>query len=423
MTVDEVLRFIEENDVTFVRLAFMDLFGRLKNMAIPPERLPEAFETGVAVDATAVDGYEGADGGDLLLRPDPDTLSILPWRPQTGRVCRLLCGLTDTQGKPFEGDGRAILRRAMETAAADGLDVRFSTGCGFYLLDLDDEGRPTWRPHDHGGYMDMAPLDRCEDIRRDICMTLEEMNIHPESSLHERGCGQNGIALPRTDPMSAADHYVSFLQAARAVSMRYGVHATFLPKPLAGEPGNGLCVGMSLYRGPQNLLRVENGEMSGEAKSAISGILRRLPEMTLFCNPLPNGYERLADGLTAGRLCWSYERDASVLRTPLPQGRFARVELASPDPTMNVYLGFALMTHAALEGIASREKLDADRQPLAEPLPQTLNRAAERAARSAFIRRALPELVVERFAARARALDKAWRSDPDALLQSQLSQY
>ena len=256
MLANEVLSFIEENDVKFIRLAFTDLFGQLRNTAILPDQLAAAMESGVAIDATAVPGCAAASGGTLLLRPDPDTLCILPWRPQSGRVCRLLCDLITPQGDPFPLDSRTLLRTAARHAKEAGLEVRIGTDCEFYLLDLDDRGRPTLEPHDHGGYMDVAPMDRCEDIRRDIVLTLEQMNIRPESSHHERGPGQNEVDFHRAEPVTAADHYVAFLHAVRSVSQRYGVHATFLPRPLSGEEGNGLHVKLSFYQDGRNLFRL-----------------------------------------------------------------------------------------------------------------------------------------------------------------------
>ncbi|MDD3412063.1 MAG: glutamine synthetase family protein, partial [Eubacteriales bacterium] len=256
MQAREVLDFIEENDVRFVRLAFLDLFGQLKNIAVQPDQLERAFETGVPFDASAVDGFECARGSDLLLRPDPETLCILPWRPQAGRVCRLLCDILTPEGAPFGADPRGILRGATQAAADAGLMVRIGSECEFYLLETDEQGRVTDRPQDEAGYMDVAPLDRGEDVRREICLSLAEMNIRPESSHHERGPGQNEIDFHRADPLTAADHLIAFYNAVRSIAARYGLRASFLPKPLAGEVGNALHVNMALYRENENLFRL-----------------------------------------------------------------------------------------------------------------------------------------------------------------------
>ena len=423
MLANEVLSFIEDNDVKFIRLAFTDLFGQLRNIAILPDQLAAAMESGVAIDATAVPGCAAAPGGTLLLRPDPDTLCILPWRPQSGRVCRLLCDLLTPQGDPFPMDSRALLRTAARHAREAGLEVRIGTDCEFYLLDLDDHGRPTLEPHDRGGYMDVAPMDRCEDIRRDIVLTLEQMNIRPESSHHERGPGQNEVDFHRAEPVTAADHYVAFLHAVRSVSQRYGVHATFLPRPLAGEEGNGLHVKLAFYQDGRNLFRLENGRLCPMAQGAMAGVLRRLADITLFLNPLPDSYDRLAG--TFDRVCWSMERDRSALRIPLPQSRFARMQLSSPDPTMNPYLGFALLIEAALEGMADGASLEPYSVPpdKAERLPASMEEALDLAAGSAFVRRILPGDAPACFFARARSLMERHRSDASALTLAQLLRY
>ncbi len=422
----EVLQFIEENDVKFIRLAFTDLFGQLKNIAILPGQLQGALERGVPIDATAVDGCEDARGGDLLLRPDPDTLCMLPWRPQSGRVCRLLCSLLSPDGQPHPADSRALLKAVTRRAAEAGLEVRIGTDCEFYLLDLDEHGRVTLEPHDEGGYMDVAPLDRCEDVRRDIVLTLEQMNIRPESSHHERGPGQNEVDFHRAEPVTAADHYVSFLHAVRSVSRRYGVHATFLPKPLPHAVGNGLHVKLALYRDGRNLLRMQQGELTPEARSLMAGVLRRLPEMTLFLDPLPNSYDRLSAPDAICRVCWSMARDLSALRVPLLQDAFARMQLSSPDPTMNAYVGFALLIEAAMEGLRERLPLDdalrgaADTAP---KLPQTMDDALTLARGSDFIARVLPAPMVRSYLSRAEALMQERARDPEAQTRAHILRF
>ena len=412
MLAQEVLQFIEENDVKFIRLAFTDLFGQLKNIAIQPNQLSTAFETGIATDATAV---EGGMAGELVLRPDPDTLCILPWRPQSSRVCRLLCNLWTAGGEPYALCSRDILRRASGRVLAGGDQARIATECEFYLLETDERGEPTLTPHDAGGYMDVAPPDKCEDVRRDICLTLEQMNIRPESSHHERGPGQNEVDFHRADPMTAADHYVAFVHAVRAVSARYGLHATFMPKPLAQSVGNGLHVNLAFYRGERNLLRMENGELGAEARAALAGILRRLPEMTLFLNPLPASYDRLAAPDAFRRLDWSTRRGLNAVRVPMPQERFARVQVLSPDPSMNAYLGFALLMQAALEGMEERASFGGGGQ-----LPATMEEAAKLAENSAFVKSVLPAEAVDAYLLRARTLMAERARDPEGQLMAHI---
>ncbi|HPF87740.1 MAG TPA: glutamine synthetase family protein, partial [Candidatus Limiplasma sp.] len=334
MLAQEVMDFLEENDVKFVRLAFTDLFGKLKNIAIQPDLLAEAFEQGVPFDATAVDGFRADEKGELLLRPDPETLCILPWRPQAGRVCRLICDVLTADGKPYARDTRGILRKAKDLANDRGYTIRFGAECEFYLFEADEQGHITNRPQDSGTYLDVAPLDRGEDVRREISLTLLSMNIRPEVSHHERGPGQNEIDFHRADPMTGADHLVAFHNAVRTIATRYGLCASFMPKPLMNEFGNAFKVDFAFFKDRKNLFTLENGELLPEAKSAMAGVLNRLAGMTLFLNPIPNSYDRLTDGETPNRICWSHHHSLNAVRVPLPQHRFARMQVMRPADTV-----------------------------------------------------------------------------------------
>ena len=426
MLAHEVLQFIEENDVKFIRLAFLDLFGRLKNVAIQPDLLAQAFETGVPFDATAIDGFASGTEGDLLIRPDPNTLCILPWRPQASRVCRLLCDVLTADGKPYAADPRAILRQATEAAERKGLTVRIGSECEFYFFEADEQGNITTRPQDQAGYLDVSPLDRGEDVRREISLTLASMNIQPESSHHERGPGQNEIDFHRADPMTSADHQVAFHNAVRTIAAHYGLRASFMPKPLTDEVGNAFHINLSFYRDRNNLFRMENGALTAEAASAMAGVLNRLPDMTLFLNPIPNSYDRLTDEDSPNRVCWSTARGRSAVKLPLPQNRFARMQVASPDPTCNPYLAYALVIRAALEGIENREELppsagrDWQNAPM---LPESLTEAIVAAGNSQFIARSLPREVTEAFLHGGERLLELDRQDKNKLFQTQFERF
>ena len=422
MLAQEVMEFLEENDVKFVRLAFPDLFGKLKNIAIQPDLLEEAFEQGIPFDAAAVDGFQVCEKGDLLLRPDPDTLCILPWRPQAGRVCRLLCDVITADGKSYEGDTRGILRKAKDLANDRGFTLRIGAECEFYLFEADEQGHITKRPHDRGGYLDVAPLDRGEDVRREICLTLLSMNIRPELSHHERGPGQNEIDFHRADPVTGADHLVAFHNAVRTIAARYGLSASFMPKPLPDEYGNAFKVNFTMFRDRKNLFRMEDGQLLPEARAAMAGIIHRLADMTLFLNPVPNSYDRLTDGETPNRICWSHRRRLNAVRVPLPQHRFARMQIASSDNLSNAYLAYALIIHAALEGIERGETLpDAINQgwenmPM---LPESLGAAIDVAKDSDFIKRSLPGSVLDSFLCKAEELLLLDRQDKTSLFNKQ----
>ncbi len=426
MLAQEVLGFLEENDVKFVRLAFLDLFGRLKNIAVQPDLLPQAFETGVPIDATAIDGFDCGLDGDLLLRPDPETLCILPWRPQAGRVCRLLCDVVTPNGAPYAADPRGILRGAVEQAAQRGLTVRVGSECEFYLFEADEKGGITNRTQDSAGYLDVSPLDRGEDVRREISLTLASMNIQPESSHHERGPGQNEIDFHRADPLTSADHQVAFHNAVRTVAARYGLRASFMPKPLSDQVGNAFHINLSFYRDRSNLFRMENGELCAEARHAMAGVLRRLPDITLFANPIPNSYDRLTDEESPNRVCWSTTRGRSAVRLPLPQSRFARMQIASPDPTCNAYLVYTLLIRAALEGMEAQEELPPsvgrawqDAPMLPESLPEAIAQAHD----SAFVARSLPATVVQAFLSGGEELLRLDRLDKTSLFQKQFERF
>ncbi len=426
MLAQEVLGFIEENDVKFVRLAFLDLFGRLKNIAVHPDQLAQAFETGVPFDATAVDGFACQQEGDLILRPDPDTLCLLPWRPQSGRVCRILCDVLTPDEKPYEADPRGILKQATAEAAAQGLTVRIGSECEFYLFEADEQGRITTRPHDRAGYLDVSPLDRGEDVRREISLTLASMNIQPEGSHHERGPGQNEIDFHRADPLTSADHQAALHNAVRTIAARYGLRASFMPKPLPDDYGNALHINLSFYRERTNLFRMEGGRLGAEASHALAGVLNRLPDMTLFTNPLPNSYDRLTDDESPNRLCWSHSRGRNALRVPLPQNRFARMQVASPDPTCNAYLVYALLIRAALEGIANRETLPPSAGHDwhgASILPESLTEAIAMARNSDFIARSLPASVADAFLTGGEELLRLDRLDKTSLFQRQFERF
>jgi len=426
MLAQEVLGFFEENDVKFIRLAFLDLFGRLKNVAIQPDLLAQAFETGVPFDATAIDGFTSGTEGDLLIRPDPNTLCILPWRPQASRVCRLLCDVLTADGKPYAADPRAILRQATEEAERKGLTVRIGSECEFYFFEADEQGNITTRPQDQAGYLDVSPLDRGEDVRREISLTLASMNIQPESSHHERGPGQNEIDFHRADPMTSADHQVAFHNAVRTIAAHYGLRASFMPKPLTDEVGNAFHINLSFYRDRNNLFRMENGALTAEAASAMAGVLNRLPDMTLFLNPIPNSYDRLTDEDSPNRVCWSTARGRSAVKLPLPQNRFARMQVASPDPTCNPYLAYSLVIRAALEGIENREELppsagrDWQNTPM---LPESLTEAIDAARNSQFIARSLPTEVTEAFLRGGERLLELDRQDKNKLFQTQFERF
>ena len=318
-TMSEVVQFIQENDVKFIRLAFCDIFGNQKNIAIQPTELTRAFEYGIHFNASALRGFLNVDASDLLLFPDPATLSVLPWRPAQGRVVRFYCDIRYPDGTPFEGDGRYLLRQASRRARKAGYSLTMCTASEFYLFELDENGHPTTIPHDHGEYFDVAPLDKAENVRRQICLTLEEMNIQPESSHHEQGPGQNEGDFRAAEALEAADNFVTFKWVVKSMASSSGLYASFLPKPLQNTPGSGLHLAVSITKDGQNLFH-PSIEESEEGRQFVAGVLRRAAEMTIFGNPLTNSFQRLGEFEAPKYITWSHQNRAPLITVPLATG-------------------------------------------------------------------------------------------------------
>ena len=345
-TQEDVLTFIEEENVKFIRLAFFDVFGIQKNISILSQELPRAFEEGISFDASAIAGFAHEGKSDLFLHPDPSTLCILPWRPMDGRVVRMYCDIRYPDGTLFECDSRQLLKKAIQTASEENIQVDFGAEVEFYLFKENEAGPDVRIPFDQAGYMDVAPKDHGEDIRREICFTLFEMGIQPEASHHEEGPGQNEIDFRYSDALSAADQTSTFKWVVEMTAMSNGLQADFTPKPLREEAGNGMHINMSLHDDQQDL-----------QEAFMAGILEHIREMTLFLNPHKDSFLRLGEKKAPRYISWSYENRSQLIRIPAVKGSRRRIELRSPDPTANSYLCYALLIYAGLDGI--RRKLKA----------------------------------------------------------------
>lgn len=422
-TILEALQFVEENDVKFIRLAFCDIFGRQKNISIMPKELPRAFESGISFDASAIRGFMNVEESDLFLVPEAGTISILPWRPSHGRVMRFFSNIKHPDGTPFKGDGRYILKKAVQQCANMGYVCKIGTECEFYLFETDEKGNPTDQPHDHGTYCDIAPLDKGENVRREICLTLEEMGLLPESSHHEQGPGQNEIDFQYSDAMTAADNLITFRSAVKVVAARNGLYASFMPKPIPGKSGSGMHTNISLSKNGENIFRAENGEYSPEAKSFIAGIMEIIPEITLFLNPTTNSYARFGEFEAPKYITWSHQNRSQLVRIPAATGEFSRMELRSPDLSCNPYLAFSLLIHAGLEGIKEHKTLSApsnynlyEHDVFMEgltPLPKNLGEAIVCAEKSRFLRTVFTEDFIQKFLEVKRQEWRAYIDSPD----------
>ena len=393
---EEILQYIIEEDVKFIRMTFCDVMGKLKNVSIMPDELDRAFDYGIAIDASAVAGFGGEVYSDLVLRPDASTLCILPWRPEHGRVVRMFCSVHYPDGRPFEADARAILARAVEDARKEGYTFFFGPEMEFYLFRLDESGVPTKTPYDHAGYMDVAPEDKGENVRREACLTLEQMGIRPESSHHEEGPGQNEIDFRYADPITAADNAVTFKSVVATVAAGNGLCADFSPKPLPDAPGSGMHINLS----------VKSADGTDVMPQVMAGILARAYELSVFFNPLESSYRRFGCRKAPRYISWSSENRSQLIRIPAASGEYRRAELRSPDPSCNPYLAFALLIYAGLDGIRCSLPLPApaDVNLFTAPesvtsqyrtLPANLDEAKQAARSSEFAAAQLPKRLLD----------------------------
>lgn len=391
-TEEDVFSYVETEDVKFIRLVFCDISGKQKNISIMPQELKRAFSQGISFDASAVTGFGDTAESDLFLFPIPSTLAVLPWRPSRGKVVRMFCRICYPDGRPFPLDCRALLSKAIREARELGLSVQIGAEFEFYLFKTDADGNPTTQPFDHAGYMDMAPEDKGENVRREICLTLESMGILPESSHHEEGPGQNEIDFRYSDAMTAADNALLFASTVRAVAVSNGLYADFSPKPIPGESGNGMHINISLLQ--------EEGP--SVTQYFMAGILDHIREMTAFLNPTEASYRRLGEKKAPKYVTWSPGNRSQLIRIPAAQGEYKRMELRSPDPMVNPHLAYALVIFAGLDGV--RRKLlppepmnvnlytaGSELTSSLTALPGSLAEARKIARESPFIRSVLPE--------------------------------
>lgn len=394
-SVEEIKQYAAEEDVKFIRMAFCDAAGRQKNIAIMPEELDRAFQYGIAIDGSAIPGFGGEVHSDLLLRPDPSTLCVLPWRPEHGRVVRMFCAVTQPDGTVIGADARSLLKKTVEDAKKAGLTFAFGTEMEFYLFRLDEDGEPTKIPYDRAGYMDIAPADKGENVRREVCLTLERMGIRPESSHHEEGPGQNEIDFRYADPVTAADNAVTFRAAVDTVAARNGLYADFGPKPLTDKAGNGMHINFS----------AASEDKRDVMPQVLAGVLAHVEAMTAFLNPTEESYRRFGEMKAPRYITWSPENRSQLIRIPAAKGEYRRIELRSPDPTANPYLAYALLIHAGLDGIqkgmlppqpVNENLYTAPRSLTAalEQLPSSLTEAKQIARSSPFVTAILPEAML-----------------------------
>lgn len=356
-TKEDIFRIAQEENVEFIRLQFIDMFGVLKNVAVTVSLLEKALNNRISFDGSAIEGFVDVEESDLYLYPDLDTFAIFPWRPQQGRVARFLCDIYYPDGRPFEGDSRRILKNVLQRGRDEGCAFLIGPECEFFLYHLDDSGRPTTLAHEEAGYFDVAPADLGENARRDMIMTMEEMGYQVDASHHEYAPGQHEIDLHYSEALYAADMITTFRLAARTVAKRHGLCATFMPKPKSGVHGSGMHINISVVKDGVNLF--ENAEdpngLSREAYWFIGGIMKHIPAITAIANPIINSYKRLASGYEAPQyIAWSSRNRSMLIRIPATRGFNTRIELRSPDSAANPYLALAMCLEAGMDGIRRR---------------------------------------------------------------------
>ena len=398
-TREEILQMVEEEDVEFIRLQFTDMFGAIKNIAVTARELPRALDNRCMINGEQVAGMDMEKGSDLYLSPILDTFAILPWRPQQGKVARMICDLYFPDGTPYKNSPRYILENVAGKAQEEGYTCYIDPECEFFLFHTDDNGNPTTVTHEQAGYLDISPLDLGENARRDMVLTLEDMGMEVESSHHEAAPAQHEIDFRYGEIRKIADCITTFKMAVRIVAKRHGLHATFMPKPKAEANGSGMHIQFSLIKNGENVFECADrpGELSEEAYYFIGGLLAHSKDMALLTNPLVNSYKRLVPGYDAPtELTWTENNQNSLVRIPVTRGEGIRVELRSPDASANPYVVLAVCLAAGLDGIKNKitptksSNLAAQDQQ-AEHLPETLKEAIDYFESSSWVKEVLGE--------------------------------
>lgn len=426
-TEQELLQFVQEHEVKFVRLVFCDLFGKQKNIVIMAQELPKAFEYGISFDASAILGYGTVECSDLFLVPDCSTVALLPWQINEGRMVQMFCNIRKPDGTEYEEDPRAILRKAVQKAAKMKYICRIGTECEFYFLKTQDAA-PLLEPMDQASYADASPLDQGDPIRREICLELEALGMRPESAHHERGKGQNEIDFHYSDALTAADSFMTFKWVVKTVAERHALFASFLPKPFWEDSGNGLHINLSLAQGNQNLFQTGD-QHNPYAESFIQGILDRAAELTAFLNPINNSYCRLGCFEAPRYVTWSHQNRSQLVRIPASSGEYSRMELRSADPACNPYLAFALLIHAGMEGVEQKKKLmpacnrnlyEVKEEEGLPMLPRNLQEAIEAAKASELVKNVLPQALRQKYFTHQ---EKLWKQYGNENLKQEMAAY
>ena len=403
----DILRIVEEEDVGFIRLQFTDIFGVMKNVAITASQLEKALDHQIMFDGASIEGFARIEESDMYLYPDLDTFEIFPWRPQQGKLARLICDVYKPDGTIFQSDPRYVLKKVMSQAKSMGLEFDVGPECEFFLFHTDDDGLPTTVTHESAGYFDLGPLDLGENARRDMVLTLEDMGYEIEASHHESAPAQHEIDLHYDEALASADSIMTFKLVVKTIAKRHGLHATFMPKPKSGINGSGMHINMSMRKDGINIFH-DSKDPAGLSKEAywfIGGLMKHMKAICFITNPVVNSYKRLVPGYEAPvYIAWSARNRTPLIRIPDTRGDAVRIELRSPDPSANPYLALAVCLAAGLEGIQNEimppKSVDCNIYEMSEEerkasgiemLPGSLLEAAREFEKDAFIQSVLGE--------------------------------
>ena len=435
-TKKDVINLVEEEDVEFIRLQFTDMFGTMKNVAITASQLEKALDNKCMFDGASIDGFVRVEESDMYLHPDLDTLEIFPWRPQQGKVARLICDVYTNATDPFDGDPRYVLKKVLNEAKEMGYTFDVGTECEFFLFHTDDNGNPTTITHEKAGYFDLGPVDLGENARRDMVLNLESMGFEIEASHHEAAPAQHEIDFKYTDALRTADNFMTFKFTVKSIAKRHGLHATFMPKPKTGINGSGMHTNMSLSKDGKNIFEDENGKygLSQEAYHFIAGIMKHIKGMSVITNPLVNSYKRLVPGFEAPvHIAWSKKNRTPLIRIPAERGDGTRIELRNPDPSCNPYLVLAVCLAAGLDGIKHKlecpEGIDKNIFEMTEEeikarnierLPASLREAIDEFEKDSFIKGVLGEHISNKY---VEAKKKEWEEYVAEVSAWEIDQY
>lgn len=435
-TKEDIMELVQDEDVEFIRLQFTDMFGQMKNVAITVSQLGKALDNRCMFDGSSIEGFARIEEADMILYPDLNTLAIFPWRPQQGKVARLICDVKRPGGEPFEGDPRYVLKRAVREAAELGYTFEVGPECEFFLFHTDENGLPTTITHEKAGYFDLDPLNLGENARRDMVLTLEDMGFVVESSHHEIAPAQHEIDFQYDEALAAADNIMTFKLAVKTIAKRHGLHATFMPKPKFGVNGSGMHINMSLAKDGKNIFSdpTDKNGLSREAYWFIGGIMKHMKGMTAITNPLVNSYKRLVPGYEAPvYIAWSATNRSPLIRIPSSRGEHTRIELRCPDPAANPYLALAVCLRAGLDGIVNHidppESVDCNIFDLTEEerknrgieaVPASLREAVSELEKDELIREVLGVHMADKY---IRAKKEEWEKYTAQVTEWEISQY